>query len=66
MVDEKNIIPLSASSGYQCSKIVWSIQLKPGSSFILAGPTMPGKTKFVSSLLNPISHEGGHYGPNDH
>ena len=31
--------------------MVWSIQLKPGSSFILAGPTMAGKTTFVCSLL---------------
>ena len=31
--------------------MVWSIQSKPGSSFILAGPTMAGKTTFVCSLL---------------
>ena len=29
----------------------WSLQLKPGSSFILAGPTMAGKTTFVCSLI---------------
>ena len=31
--------------------MVWSLQLKPGSSFILAGPTRAGKTTFVCSLL---------------
>ena len=31
--------------------MVWSLQLKPGSSFILAGPTMAGKTTFVCFLL---------------
>ena len=32
-------------------QMVWSLQSKPGSSFILAGPTMAGKTTFVGSLL---------------
>ena len=31
--------------------MVWSLQLKAGSLFILAGPTMAGKTTFVCSLL---------------
>ena len=33
------------------NKYGWSIQLKPGSSFILAVPAMAGKTTFVCSLL---------------
>ena len=39
--------------------MVWSIQLKPGSSFILAGPTMAGKTTFVCSLLRYRSYMFG-------